>query len=566
VRCAAEKKCKGHNFVPRTDLAQCRETQMLKLQEAPALHDDRRATGGTGGGGSGISRMVDVELTEDLIDTCAAGDVVQVVGVLSTKPRDAKQKASGAAHQLVVRGMGSWAAKQAHRGLVLHRGGGSAWAGIPVFPEYDVQRFKDAARRPGWFDVAAESLCPGIVGHAATKAALLLALTGGTPRTHTRSNIHVAIFGDPGLGKSQLLRAACASSPRGVYVSANSSSSCGLTVSLSRDSSNETTFEAGAVVHGDGGVTCIDEIDKGASEHKALLEVMEQESLSIAKAGMIFSLPVKTTIIAAGNPMGGRFNSGRSITDNLNLSAALLSRFDFVFVLADESSAKAEEHVAGRVFEMHSRVGDRLHQRPDAVDRHIDGSVTPGVTVSRDDLVSFLQFARSRCRPLLTTEAKAVLKAAYLDMRRAFDGGAATLDLPVTTRQLQSLVRASEARAKVELCDVVTATHARFAVELMSRSRDSRDASGRSPVGLAAPAVTGAGRGKKLSLRDQVAQQLRTIMAATGRDVIARTEIVDACVALGCRNPEAMLQQMSDYGIVLQQSGGKYRLKAALIE
>ena len=325
VRCEA-KSGKGRNFTPLTDQAKCQERQTVKLQEAPALHDDRAAAGG----GSGIARMIDVELCEDLIDTCAAGDVVHVVGTLATKAVEGKQpKGAQAAHQLVVKAAGVQAAKQALRGLVLHRGS----LAMPVFAEADIARFRAAAASPGWFDTLAGSFCPGIIGHAGTKAAMLLSLVGGTPRSHTRSNIHVAIFGDPGLGKSQLLRAACAVSPRGVYVSANSSSSCGLTVSLSRDSSSATTFEAGAVVHGDGGVTCIDEIDKGAAEHKALLEVMEQESLSVAKAGMIFSLPVRTTVMAAGNPVGGRFQPGRSITENLNLSAALLSRFDFVFVL-----------------------------------------------------------------------------------------------------------------------------------------------------------------------------------------------------------------------------------------
>ena len=347
-----------------------------------------------------------------------------------------------------------------------------------------------------------------------------------------------------------------------MYVSANSSSSCGLTVSLSRDSSSATTFEAGAVVHGDGGVTCIDEIDKGAAEHKALLEVMEQESLSVAKAGMIFSLPVRTTIVAAGNPVGGRFQAGRSITENLNLSAALLSRFDFVFVLADESRRAAETHVAGKVFELHGGAG---YGGQHTIDIRIGPHVQPGCTLHRDDVVQFIQFARARCRPLLSDEAKAILKDAYMGMRKAAETGGAGLDLPVTARQLQSLVRAAEARAKCELTDVVTAAHAEFAVELTHNSRASRDSCAKPPPGMAAPIVTGPGRGKKLSLRDQAAANIRQHMASTGRDTVSRDDVAQCCLDAGTRNPEAMVQQLSEYGIILAVSGNRFRLLAKLL-
>lgn len=165
-----------------------------------------------------------------------------------------------------------------------------------------------------------------------------------------RQNIHLLLLGDPGVGKSQLLRAACQFASRSAYVCAHTSSSCGLTVTLSRDPvSGETTFEAGAVIHGDGGVTGIDEIDKGGAEHKALLEVMEQETVSVAKAGVVFSLPVQTSIFAAGNPVGGSFSASfshastaagagtcsTSLADVCRLSPALLSRFDVVVCLRD---------------------------------------------------------------------------------------------------------------------------------------------------------------------------------------------------------------------------------------
>uniref|UniRef100_A0A0A9X3W5 DNA replication licensing factor MCM8 n=1 Tax=Lygus hesperus TaxID=30085 RepID=A0A0A9X3W5_LYGHE len=191
------------------------------------------------------------------------------------------------------------------------------------------------ARHPQWFRRLTQSLAPGLYGLSMVKEALLLSVVGGSAyKVGTRSNIHVLLLGDPGLGKSQLLRAMCAIAPRSAFVCAHTSSSCGLTMTLSRDPiSGEATFVAGAVVHGDGGVTCIDEIDKGVGEHKALLEVMEQETVSIAKAGMVFSMPVHTSILAAGNPIGGKFDLSKPIAANVNLSPALLSRFDIVVCL-----------------------------------------------------------------------------------------------------------------------------------------------------------------------------------------------------------------------------------------
>lgn len=197
--------------------------------------------------------------------------------------------------------------------------------------------------------------CPSIYGHIKTKAALLLALVGGTQKPFPeapRSQIHVLMLGDAGIGKSQLLRASWQASRRGVFVTANSTSSCGLTVTISRTSGpsggggggggDSTTCEAGAVMYGDGGVTCIDEIDKGhASEQKALLEVMEQQTVSIAKAGVVFSMPIRTSVVAAGNPRSGRFDTGRSYAENVGLSSALVSRFDFVMLLQDQSDTSS---------------------------------------------------------------------------------------------------------------------------------------------------------------------------------------------------------------------------------
>lgn len=166
------------------------------------------------------------------------------------------------------------------------------------------------------------SLCPGICGMELVKAGLLLALFGGLRKgaegagkdssVPVRGDIHVLIVGDPGLGKSQLLQAAAGAAPRGVYVCGSSTSAAGLTVSVAREG-GEFFFDAGAVVLADRGVCCVDEFDKAAGEHAALLGAMEQQEVSVAKAGLVAALPARTTILAASNPVDGQYNRGKTL-------------------------------------------------------------------------------------------------------------------------------------------------------------------------------------------------------------------------------------------------------------
>ncbi|GFH06570.1 DNA replication licensing factor MCM8 component, partial [Haematococcus lacustris] len=197
-----------------------------------------------------------------------------------------------------------------------------------------------------------------------TKAGLVLALLGGvrkndgvSGRVPIRGDVHVLLVGDAGLGKSQLLQACASVAPRGIYVCGNTSSAVGLTASVEKDAvTGDFVLVAGAMVLGDRGCCCVDEFDKMTGEHQALLEAMEQQEVSLAKAGMVASLPARTTVLAAANPAGreGVFNKAKSVADNLKMSPAMLSRFDLVFIMMDRPDLEHDRCLSAHTLALHS--------------------------------------------------------------------------------------------------------------------------------------------------------------------------------------------------------------------
>ena len=200
------------------------------------------------------------------------------------------------------------------------------------FSTKDYYAIQEIQGDPDAFKLIVGSLCPAIYGHEMVKAGLILGLFGGTQRSSDKINNlsirgdpHILLVGDPGLGKSQMLQAASSVAPRGVYVCGNMTTSSGLTVTLSREGggSGDYALEAGALVLADQGCCCIDEFDKMGSQHLALLEAMEQQVISIAKAGIVCSLPARTAILAAANPSGGHYNKGKTVSENLKYTVCV---------------------------------------------------------------------------------------------------------------------------------------------------------------------------------------------------------------------------------------------------
>jgi DNA helicase MCM8 len=389
------------------------------------------------------------------------------------------------------------------------------------------------------FDLLVRSLCPSIIGHNMVKAGILLGLLGGTPQSSSgledvrsgisiRSNIHCLIVGDPGMGKSCLLLATTQVAARSVYVGGNTSTTTGLTVSLSKEAGGEVGIEAGALVLADQGVCCIDEFDKmtksnqdgefsrhatqyiiytfmvvyhaftftfillRATVNAGLLEAMEQQQISIAKAGVVASLPARCCVIAAANPRQGKYNMNKSVAENLNVPPPLLSRFDLVFILRDEVDTDQDKLVSRNIMNIYrQQKTDQMDQGGHNKQQVLSDQMTMKARLAwvaetqtplPSDLVKdYISYAREYCMPKLTPDAAAVLKDYFMTLRYPGTGVKRNDSIPITTRQLEALIRLAQARAKACLREFVLKEDAEDVVELMRDSVNQvhMDGSGR---------------------------------------------------------------------------------------
>jgi replicative DNA helicase Mcm len=415
------------------------DTQKLRVQESPE---------GLRGGEQ--PQTLDVDATDDLTGLVAPGDRVVVNGILRSVQRvNYGQKSTLFDIYLECNSI-EIAEKE--------------FAEIAITEE-DETEIKALARDPMIYKKITRSIAPTIYGTDDVKEAIALQLFGGIPKempdgSRLRGDIHVLLVGDPGIAKSQILRYVVKLSPRGIYTSGKSSTSAGLTATAVKDEFGDGrwTLEAGALVLADMGIAAVDEMDKMAKEDRsALHEAMEQQSISVAKAGITATLKSRCALLGAANPKLGRFDQFVPIAEQINMPPSLLSRFDLIFVMTDQPEAERDGAIANHIIKTH-RVGELIKQHeysplPDVDEEYIQRALAPVTPDIEPGLLrKYIAYAKRTCFPILSEGAKEALISYYMRLRNLASGNK---PVPVTARQLEALVRLSEASARMRLSDTV---------------------------------------------------------------------------------------------------------------
>lgn len=461
--------------------------QSISIQEMP-----ERAPAGQ------LPRSVDVILDDDLVDKAKPGDRIQLVGTYRTLGNRNAGNGSSTFRTIVM----------ANNIIQLSSksGGGIAQATIT---DTDIRNINKISKKKNVFELLSQSLAPSIHGHDYIKKAILLMLLGGMEKnldngTHLRGDINILMVGDPSTAKSQLLRFVLNTAPLAIATTGRGSSGVGLTAAVTSDKeTGERRLEAGAMVLGDRGVVCIDEFDKMSDvDRVAIHEVMEQQTVTIAKAGIHTSLNARCSVLAAANPVFGQYDPHKDPHKNIALPDSLLSRFDLLFVVTDDIEDSRDRTISEHVLRMHryrqpgteegAPVREQLNQtlgvgiedRQDAnqptevfekFNVMLHGGMVPAgrnrnknvEIISIPFIKKYIQYAKSRVKPVLTKGAADHIIAAYSALRNEDISNNQRRTAPITPRTLETLIRLATAHAKARLSNRVDEKDARHAEAIL---------------------------------------------------------------------------------------------------
>ncbi len=447
------RACKSKRFILVPEECKSVDSQRIKIQEYP---ENLR--------GGEQPQSIDVYLEGDIAGKVNPGDRVIINGIVRAKPRSAGSK------------------KLLH--MDIHIEGNSIEVLQQEYEEFEIteedrEEIMKLGEDPELYTKIVRSIAPTIYGYDDIKLAIALQLFGGIPKklpdgTEIRGDIHILLVGDPGVAKSQLLRYVHRVAPRSVYTTGKGTTTAGLTATAVRDEvDGRWTLEAGALVLADKGVALVDEIDKMRSEDRsALHEAMEQQTVTVAKAGINAILRARCALLGAANPKYGRFDRYLPIAEQIELSPTLLSRFDLIFVMTDEPDEERDAILARHVLDTH-QLGEKLERMKNVATseyarealeveaRRIEPVINPEL------LRKYIAYAKRTVFPVLTEDAKERIIEFYLNLRGRVKENS---PVPITARQLEALIRLAEASARMRLSDRITVEDVDRVISIVRRS------------------------------------------------------------------------------------------------
>jgi len=415
------------------------DVQRLVIEESPDALD-----------GGEQPRRITVFLKEDLVDPkmeerTTPGSKIRIYGVLKEVPVPLQTGSISTRYDIAIEANNVIPMEESFEDLHIS--------------EEETKQILELAADPNLYKRLAKSIAQSVYGFENIKEALILQLFGGVRKTKSdggmaRGDIHVLLVGDPGVAKSVMLKYISTIAPKGRYVSGKAATAAGLTASVVKDEFLKGwALEAGAMVLANKGVVCLDEIEKmNEQDRSAMHEAMEQQTVSISKANIHSTLRAETTVLAAGNPKLGRFDPFTPIPQQIDISPALLSRFDVIFVIRDLPNKVQDTAIATHVLEEHSQNVTR-----DMIDQKL--------------LRKYISYSKQKVKPKLTEDAIDEIKSFYVNLRnQSIRTDADIKPIPITARQLEGIIRLSEACARMRLSDKVKREDAKKAIEILKAS------------------------------------------------------------------------------------------------
>ncbi|MEM3713230.1 MAG: minichromosome maintenance protein MCM [Thermoproteota archaeon] len=470
-----------------------------------------------------MPHSISLRLTGDLTDRVRPGDRVQITGVVVAAPdRHPMKNLQYTTFSLSV--------EVNYIEALMHELGE-----VTLTPEEE-KKIIEMSKDPWIYQKLVKSIAPSIYGLEEIKEAILLQMVGGVRRTYpdgvtVRGDINLLLIGDPGTAKSQLLKYVQRIAPRGLYTSGRGVTAAGLTAAVVRDKTGSFTLEAGAVVLADKGIAAIDEFEKMKAEDRvAIHEAMEQQTVSVAKGGIVATLNARTAILAAANPVYGRYDDSLNFSENVDLPPTLLSRFDLYFIIKDRPDKETDAKLSDHILKLHMEAYD-----------YGDEIIPP------DLLRKYLAYCK-RITPRLTPEATERIRNFFLQLRSSSQE--ANAPIPITPRHLESLIRLSIARARLMLREEATVEDAEVAIRLMNYSLSTAGldvSTGKIDVDIL---MTGKSRSKWEKMRI-ILKEIENLEAEFGKALLS--ELRKRCEEKKIEADEfyKLIEQMREQGVIM---------------